>query len=77
MAGKRPPYLAVDVAGSNGSTMLIDQSSLSETVDAVNDAVFFGKAMAAKDRRHVARWIAARQGLPGAYGSSLRDFRGN
>ena len=46
--------------------MLIHQSSLSETVNAVNDAVFFGKAMAATDRRHVARWIAARQGLPGA-----------
>ena len=54
--------------------MLIHQSSLSETVDAVNDAVFFGKAMAAKDRRRVARWIAARQGLPGAYGELFAGF---
>ena len=54
--------------------MLIHQSSLSETVDAVNEAVFFGKAMAAKDRRHVARWIAARQGLPGAYGELFAGF---
>ena len=67
-------HRAVDAGGTNGSTMLIHQSSLSATVDAVNDAVFFGKAMAAKDRRHVARWIAARQGLPGAYGELFAGF---
>ena len=54
--------------------MLIHQSSLSETVDAVNDAVFFGKAIAAADRRLVSRWIAARQGLPGAYGELFAGF---
>ena len=54
--------------------MLIHQSSLSATVDAVNEAIFFGKAIAAKDRRHVARWIAARQGLPGAYGELFAGF---
>ena len=54
--------------------MLIHQSSLSATVDAVNEAMFFGKAIAAKDRRHVARWIAARQGLPGAYGELFAGF---
>ena len=74
MAQMRLQHPAVDVGGNNGSTMLIHQSSLSETVDAVNDAVFFGKAMAAKDRRRVARWIAARQGLPGAYGELFAGF---
>jgi hypothetical protein len=54
--------------------MLIHRSSLSETVDAVNEAVFFGHATTAKDRRHVARWIAARQGLPGAYGELFAGF---
>jgi hypothetical protein len=54
--------------------MLIHQSSLSETVDAVNEAVFFGHAMSARDRRHVARWIAARQGAPGSYGELFAGF---
>ena len=54
--------------------MLIHQSSLSETVDAVNEAVFFGHAMSAKNRRHAARWIAARQGLPGVYGELFAGF---
>jgi hypothetical protein len=54
--------------------MLVHQSSLSATVDAVNEAAFFGKAMAAKDRRRVARWIAARQGARGAYGELFAGF---
>ena len=85
MVGKGLQHLAVDAAGTttgepairhraDAAAMLIHQSSLSETVDAVNEAVFCGKAMPAKDRRHVARWIAARQGLPGAYGELFAGF---
>jgi hypothetical protein len=48
---------------------LIHQNSLSATVDAVNEAFFFGRKIPTPDRRDAARWIAARQGLPGAYGA--------
>ena len=71
----RQQHRAVDAADNSCSTMMIHQSSLSATVDAVNEAVFFGKAMAAKDRRLAARWIAARQGVPGAYGELFAGFR--
>ncbi len=54
--------------------MLIHRNSLSETVDAVNEAVFLGEVITAKDRRHVARWIAAREGLAGAYGGLFAGF---
>jgi hypothetical protein len=40
----------------------------------VNEAVFLGTAIPSKDRRHVARWIAARQGLPNAYGELFAGF---
>jgi len=46
---------------------LLDTTSLANTVDAVNDAFFFDKAIARKQAREVARWMAARQGLPGSY----------
>ena len=53
---------------------LIHQNSLSATVDAVNDAFFFGKKIPAPERRDAARWIASRQGLPGAYGALFAGF---
>jgi hypothetical protein len=53
---------------------LIHKNSLSETVDAVNEAFFFGLMIPSKERRDVARWIAARQGLPGAYGELFAGF---
>src|SRR5205814_7374374 len=54
--------------------MLIDKTSLSQTVDAVNAAYFDGRALAAVERTRTARWIAARQGLPGAYGGTFAGF---
>jgi hypothetical protein len=54
--------------------MLINQTSLSMTVDAVNGAQFDGRTLATADRGTVARWIAARQGLPGAYGGTFAGF---
>lgn len=47
--------------------MLIDTASLSGTLDAVNAAHFEGRTLTAAERRRDARWIAGRQGLPGAY----------
>ena len=54
--------------------MLVHKDSLSKTVDAVNEAFFFGKTIPAPERRAVARWIASRQGLPGAYGGLFAGF---
>jgi len=52
----------------------VSQRSLSRTVDAVNDAVFQRRRWPAATRRTVAHWIAARQGLPGAYADTFAGF---
>jgi hypothetical protein len=54
--------------------MLIYTTSLSRTVDAINAAQFDGRLLAATERSQVARWIAARQGLPGSYGGTFAGF---
>src|SRR5262245_15165349 len=54
--------------------MVINRTSLSQTVDAVNAELFDGRALATSERGDVARWIAARQGLPGAYGGTFAGF---
>lgn len=50
------------------------RASLSRTVDAINAAHFDGRAISMVDRRRAARWIAGRQGLPGAYGGTFAGF---
>ena len=66
---------------------LIYPASLAKTLDAVNEALFLGRTLNAADRALAARWIAARQGLPGAYadmfaptnadfGNGIRVFTG-
>jgi len=55
---------------------LIHSTSLSQTVDAVNAAVFDHQPLAAGERKQVARWIASRQGLPGAYAETFAGFAG-
>jgi hypothetical protein len=42
-------------------------NSLAETVDAVNEAYFYEKPLADEQTEKTAKWIASRQGLPGAY----------
>jgi hypothetical protein len=54
--------------------MLIRANSLSATVDAVNEAIASGQKISASDRKAVARWIASRQGLPGAYAGTFAGF---
>jgi hypothetical protein len=54
--------------------MLINTTSLSQTVDAINAAQFDGRALAAAERSRVARWMATRQGLPGSYGGTFAGF---
>jgi hypothetical protein len=53
---------------------LINSTSLSKTVDAVHAARFEGRTLGAGERRRAAQWIAARQGLPGAYGNTFAGF---
>jgi hypothetical protein len=54
--------------------MLIDTASLSKTLDAINAAHADGRAIAAVERGRAARWIAGRQGLPGAYAATFAGF---
>jgi hypothetical protein len=54
--------------------VLINQASLSQTVDAINAVHFDGRTLASAERRDAARWIAGRQGLPGAYGGTFAGF---
>jgi hypothetical protein len=53
---------------------------LAATSDAVEEAFFLGRPLAAAQRQQVARWIAARQGLPGSYAGMFapgsRDWNG-
>ena len=54
--------------------MLIHRDSLSRTVDAINAALFDGRALSAADRSRTARWIAARHELPGSYAGTFAGF---
>lgn len=46
---------------------LLCPGSLGDTLDAINDAAFFGRDVPLAARRVAALWLADRQGLPGAY----------
>lgn len=46
---------------------LLDKNSLAKTIDAVNEALFFGRRIPETESRRVVAWLAARQGLPGSY----------
>jgi hypothetical protein len=54
--------------------MLINRTSLSQTVDALSAARFDGRALGAEEGRDAARWIAARQGLDGSYAGTFAGF---
>ena len=53
---------------------MINGTSLSQTVDAVHAAQFDGRTVTAAERKRIAEWIAARQGLPGAYAGTFAGF---
>lgn len=53
---------------------LIHSESLSETIDAVTEVIAADSKISAGERKDVARWIASRQGLPGAYANSYAGF---
>jgi hypothetical protein len=53
---------------------VIHERSVSRTLDAVTEAELGGRTLPRAERVRVARWIAARQGLPGAYGHTFAGF---
>lgn len=55
---------------------MIHEASLSRTLDAVNELAFDARKPTSGDRTLIARWIAARQGLPGAYADTFAGFPG-
>jgi hypothetical protein len=58
---------------------IVNVSSLGRTLDAVNEALFFGRSIPDKQREVVAAFIASRQGLPhsysGLFAPTEQDFR--
>jgi len=54
--------------------VLINRTSLSQTVDAISAAHFDGRTLPAAERGQAARWIAGRRGLAGAYGDTFAGF---
>lgn len=55
---------------------MIHQTSLSQTLDAVGQLDFEQRKLPPAERKVVASWIAARQGLPSAYASTFAGFPG-
>jgi len=46
---------------------IVNQDSLSLTLDAVNEAFFYNEPLTRLQKEQVAEWIAGRQGKPGSY----------
>jgi hypothetical protein len=46
---------------------MLDTKSLGNTIDRVNEALFFGRRIPKKESRRIAKWLGSRQGLDGAY----------
>ncbi len=62
------------LASYTSRRMLINRTSLSETVDAITGTYFDGRALAQTERTQIAQWIAARQGLAGCYAGTFAGF---
>src|SRR5688572_25987647 len=56
------------------SESLIHEKSLSRTLDALNALAFEQRRPPLAERKRVAQWIAARQGLAGAYSGTFAGF---
>jgi hypothetical protein len=54
---------------------LINHNKLTSTIDAVNEAFFLKRSLSKSDRSQVAKWIASRQGMPGAYANMFAPTR--
>jgi hypothetical protein len=58
----------------HGGLVLIHPVSVSQTVDAIQSAVFEKREIPARERAQAGKWLAARQGLPGAYADTFAGF---
>ena len=56
---------------------IVDPNDLAATLEALNDALFFGRAVPKSERAQIAKWIASRQGLPGSYRGMPAPTEGN
>lgn len=56
---------------------LVNPNSLAQTLDRVNEALFYGKSLPKPQREEVARWIASRQGLPRSYAGMFAPTEGD
>jgi hypothetical protein len=58
---------------------LLLKNSLAETVDAINEALFFGKDIPPEQTKEISLWLASRQGAPGSYWGMIaptpKDFK--
>ncbi len=58
---------------------ILNPDSLSLTLDAINDIIFYRHSITNSERKEVAKWIAGRQGKPGSYSNMFapteRDFK--
>jgi len=72
--GPFPPELRDTWPMSSKQDLLMNRTSLSRTLDAINAVLIDGRMLATTDRAQAARWIAARHGLPGAYGGTFAGF---
>jgi len=58
---------------------LVHSSSLAKTLDAINEAFFYGKQLTTAEKEAAADWLAGRQGLPRAYAGMFapteQDFK--
>jgi len=54
--------------------MLVVPNSLSGTVDLISAAIYSGREIKRGDRLEASRFIASRQGLPGAYADTFAGF---
>ncbi len=54
--------------------MLIQPTSVSQTIDAVNAELFAQRKLPTRERETVGKWLATRQGLPGAYAGTFAGF---
>lgn len=58
---------------------IVNPNSLAVTLDAVNEAFFYGRSLSKSQREETAKWIASRQGEPGSYANMFapteKDFK--
>lgn len=58
---------------------ILNPDSLSLTLNAINDIIFYGHSITNSERKEVAKWIAGRQGKSGSYAKMFapteRDFK--